>query len=551
MSEKIISNGDDARRALKTGLDKVADAVGSTLGPRGRLAVLGKQWGGPTITKDGVTVAKEIELSDPLENLGAQLCKEVASKTNDVAGDGTTTATVLAQALVHEGIRSVTSGGNPAAIKRGVDKAVAHVVRQLEGQKIDVDDKDQIRFVAGIAGNDAEIGQQIADALMGEDGKSGVGKNGVITVEEGKSVSTIVDVVDGMQFDRGYVSPYFATNAERMDCDIVNPGILLYDKRIQDAQLILPILEKCVATRTPLVVIAEDVESGALATLILNFAKGIVQSVAVKSPGFGERRKAMMQDIAALTGATFISEETGISLENVTVAHLGTAERVIVNKDHTTIIGGKGDPKAIKMRVSQIKSELERSDSNYDREKLQERLAKLAGGVAVIKVGAASETAVKEKKHRYEDALSATRAALEEGIVTGGGVALLNCVASLSKDLVDSEALEPDERIGAQIVCKALSVPLRRIAENAGVNGDVVINEIQRSRHGKHYGFNAASLEYTDLMKDGVVDPRKVVRTALENAASIVGLVLTTETCIVQKPEPPKYGPGRTPPEDY
>jgi len=532
---------ENARRALERGVNKVADAVKVTLGPKGRTVVLDKKWGSPTITKDGVTVAKEIELEDPYENLGAQLCKEVASKTNDVAGDGTTTATVLAQCLVREGLRYVAAGGNPIAVKRGIEEAVAIVVADIKRQAAKVKDREQIEFVASIAGNDPEIGKMIATALQG-DGKNhqGVGKDGVVTVEESKGTDTTLELVEGMQFDRGYISPYFVTDPERMEAVIENPLILIHEKKITNAQDLLPLLEKVAAARAPLVIIAEDIEGDALATLVLNKIRGILQCVAVKAPGFGDRRKAMLEDIAILTKGQFLSEDLGIKLDNVTLDQLGRAKKVMITKDDTTVIEGAGSKSDVMGRINQIKNLMDKTDSNYDKEKLQERLAKLSGGVAVIKVGAATETELKEKKHRYEDALSATRAAIEEGIVPGGGVAFINVIPAL-----DKQKLEGDEGIGATIVRRSLEEPLRQIAENAGQEGSVVVDTVRRDGKGKSgFGYNALKGTFEDLLKAGIVDPAKVTRSAIENASSIASLVLTTEAVVVEKPEPKKPAPA-------
>jgi chaperonin GroEL len=542
MPAKQLLYDETARRALERGVNKVADAVRVTLGPKGRTVVLDKKWGSPNITKDGVTVAKEIELEDPNENLGAQLCKEVASKTNDVAGDGTTTATVLAQSLVREGLRYVAAGGNPIALKRGIDKAVEAVVADIKKQSVKVRERDQIEFVASIAGNDPEIGKMIAVALQGDETHQGVGKDGVVTVEESKGTDTTLDMVEGMQFDRGYISPYFVTDPERMEAVIENPIILIHEKKISSAQDLLPLLEKISAARQPLVIIAEDIEGDALATLVLNKIRGVLQCVAVKAPGFGDRRKAMLEDIAILTKGEFLSEDLGIKLENVTLDMLGRAKKVVVTKEETTIIEGAGTRADVIGRINQIKTLIEKTDSNYDREKLQERLAKLSGGVAVIKVGAATETELKEKKHRYEDALSATRAAIEEGIVPGGGVVYLNAIPSVEK-----MKLEDDEGIGATLVRRALEEPTRQIAENAGIEGSIVVDNIRRNSKTKGYGYNALTDVYEDLTKAGIVDPAKVSRSALENAASIAAMVLTTEALVVEKPEkkqPPAAGPG-------
>ena len=533
MAAKMLKFDEEARRALERGANAVANAVKVTLGPKGRNVVLDKKWGSPTITKDGVTVAKEIELEDPYENMGAQLVKEVASKTNDVAGDGTTTATVLAQSIVNEGLRYVAAGGNPLLVKKGIDLAVEHAITELKKISVGVaDDKAKVANVASIAGNDPEIGTLVADAI------ERVGKDGVITVEESKSLQTYTDYVDGMQFDKGYISPYFATDPERMEASLENPYILIYEKKISAAADMLPILEAVAQQRRPLVIIAEDVDGEALATLVLNKIRGIISSVAVKAPVFGDRRKAMLEDIAILTGGKFISDDLGLKLDKIDVTYLGKAERVLVGKDQTTIINGDGSEDAIMGRISQIKRQVEESDSSYDKEKLQERLAKLAGGVAVIKVGAATETELKEKKHRFEDALSATRAAVEEGIVSGGGVALLNIQSSLTDKLGEGE----DEKHGVAIVRRALEEPLRQIAENAGFEGSVVVEKVRALKAG--HGFNAATEEYGDMIAAGVVDPVKVTRSALVNAASIAGLLLTTEALVVEKPEKKPAAPA-------
>lgn len=533
MAAKQLLYDENARRALERGVNKVANAVKVTLGPKGRNVVLDKKWGSPTITKDGVTVAKEIELEDPNENMGAQLCKEVASKTNDVAGDGTTTATILAQCMVNEGLRYVAAGGNPIALKRGIDKAVAAAVDTIQKAAIKVKDKDQIQFVATIAGNDPEIGEKVAEAF------DKAGRDGVIQVEDSKGRDTTLEVVEGMQFDRGYLSPYFVTDPERMEAVLENVLILIHEKKISSAQDLLPLLEKAAASRKPLVVIAEDVEGDALATLVLNKIRGVLQVAAVKAPGFGDRRKAMLEDIAILTNGKFISEDLGVKLENVTIDMLGQAKKVVITKEDTTIIEGAGSPSDVKGRIAIIKKQIETTDSSYDREKLEERLAKLAGGVAVIKVGASTETEQKEKKHRFEDAISATRAAIEEGIVPGGGVTLLACTEALSK--LKSE--DADEQTGITIVRRALEEPLRTIAENAGLEGSVVVEKVREAKKG--FGLDATSGEIVDMVKTGIVDPAKVTRSALQNAASIAGLVLTTEALVVEKPEPKKNGvPG-------
>jgi len=524
MPAKMLKFNEEARRALERGVNKVANAVKVTLGPKGRNVVLDRKWGTPIITKDGVTVAKEIELSDPWENMGAQLCREVASKTNDVAGDGTTTATVLAQALVNEGMRYVAAGGNPIALKRGIDKAVAKAVETIKQHAIPVTEREQIEYVATIAGNDPEIGKMIAEAM------DKVGKDGVITIEESKGTQTTLEIVEGMQFDRGYISPYFITDPERMEAVLEDALILIHEKKISSAQDLLPVLERVAQARRPLLIIAEDVDGDALATLVVNKLRGVLQVAAVKAPGFGERRKAMLEDIAILTGGRFISEDLGIKLENVTLDMLGQAKKVVIGKEETTIIEGAGSPEAVTGRINQIKRLIETTESSYDREKLQERLAKLSGGVAVIKVGAATETELKEKKHRFEDALSATRAAVEEGIVPGGGKIFLLAQAAL-----DGIGDDDDERTGVAIVKRALEEPLRQIAENAGLEGSVIVEKAKAL--GTHEGLDARTGEFVDLVKSGIIDPAKVSRAALENAASIAGLVLTTEAMVAEKPE--------------
>lgn len=531
MAAKQLLYSESARRSLQRGVDAVADAVKVTLGPRGRTVVLEKKWGSPTITRDGVTVAKEIELKDPFENMGAQLCREVASKTNDVAGDGTTTATLLAQMMVTDGLKNVAAGANPVALKRGIDKAVAKVVEELKKRAIKIDKKEEIANVASIAGNDREIGNTIADAM------EKVGKDGVITIEESKGLETTVEVVEGMQFDKGYISPYMVTDPERMEAVLEDPYILIHEKKISSATDLIPLLEKVATARKPLLIIAEDVEGDALATLVVNKLRGVLTSVAVKAPGFGERRKAMMQDIAILTGGTFLSEELGVKLENVTLDMLGTARKVVVGKEETTIIEGGGSKEAVMGRIDQIKAELEKTESSYDREKLQERLAKLAGGVAQIKVGAATETELKEKKHRYEDALNATRAAIEEGIVAGGGATLVAIAPLLDKVKADG-----DEKVGVNIVKRALEEPLRQISSNAGYEGSVVLENVKAlHKKGKTtWGFDAVAETYRDMIEAGIIDPVKVVRSALENAASIAGMLLTTETLVTEIPEKEK-----------
>jgi chaperonin GroEL len=534
MASKTLLYDENARRALERGVNKVADAVKVTLGPKGRNVVLDKKWGSPTITKDGVTVAKEIELEDPYENMGAQLCKEVASKTNDVAGDGTTTATVLAQAIVNEGLRYVAAGGNPIAVKRGIDKAVEAVIAEIKKTAKPIKDKEQVQFVATIAGNDKEVGQHVAEAM------DKVGKDGVITVEESKGRETTLEVVEGMQFDRGYISPYFVTDPERMEAVLENPLILIHEKKISSAQDFVAFLEKAVATRRPLLIIAEDIEGDALATIVLNKIRGVLQVVAVKAPGFGDRRKAMLEDVAILTKGSFISEDLGTKLENVGIEMLGTAKKVVITKEETTIIEGAGSKEEVLGRISLIKNQIDKTDSNYDKEKLQERLAKLSGGVAVIKVGASTETELKEKKHRYEDALSATRAAVEEGIVPGGGSTLLRAASVL-----DALGLTGDEATGVSIVKRALEEPLRTIASNAGLEGSVVVEKVRDTKPG--FGLNAVTGAIEDLVKAGIVDPAKVTRSTIQNAASIAGLILTTEALVVEKPEPKKSGGGGAP----
>jgi chaperonin GroEL len=533
MPAKELKFNEEARRALEAGVDKLADAVAITLGPKGRNVVLDKKWGAPTITNDGVTIAKEVELEDPYEHMGAQLAKEVATKTNDVAGDGTTTATVLARAMVHLGMRNVAAGANPMALKRGIEKGVAAAVEHLGKQSRDIEGKDEIAHVASLSAADRAIGEHIAEAF------EKVGKDGVITVEESQTFGIELEFVEGMQFDKGYISPYFVTDQERMEAVHEDPYILLVGKKISSVQDLLPVLEKVVQAGKPLVVIAEDVEGEALATLVVNKIRGTFQSVAVKAPGFGDRRKAMMQDMAILTGGQVVSEEIGLKLENVALDLLGRARKVVITKDDTTVVEGQGSEEDIKGRINQIKAEIERTDSDWDREKLQERLAKLSGGVAVIKVGAATEVELKEKKHRIEDAVSATRAAIEEGIVPGGGVALIR-----AEEAVDPEklGLDGDAATGALIVKHALREPAKRIAENAGFEGGVIVERI-RNESGAT-GFNAATGEWQDLMKAGVMDPAKVTRSALQNAASIAALVLTTESAVVEKKEEEEPAPA-------
>ncbi len=529
MAKQIVFNN-DAREQLRKGVDELANAVKVTLGPKGRNVVIDKKFGAPQVTKDGVTVAKEIELEDGIQNMGAQMVKEVASKTNDQAGDGTTTATVLAQAIVNTGLKNVTAGANPMDLKRGIDKAVAEIVKSIKEQSQEVGgDIQKIRQVATIsANNDHAIGDIIAEAM------EKVTKDGVITIENAKGIDTTVKVVEGMQFDRGYISPYFVTDTEKMECAYDNPYILIYDKKISTMKDRLPVLEKVVNTGRPLLIIAEDVESEALATLVVNRLRGSLKIAAVKAPGFGDRRKEMLEDIAILTGGTVISEEKGYKLEDADLNMLGQSEKVSIDKDNTTIVSGKGDSEMIKARVGQIKAQIEKTTSDYDREKLQERLAKLAGGVAVIYVGAASEVEMKEKKDRFDDALHATRAAVEEGIIPGGGTALIRAAQKL-------EAVKPeneDEKLGIEIIRRAVEEPLRMIVENAGLEGSVVVNEVKNGKG--DYGYNARAEKYENLFLSGVIDPAKVTRVALENAASIAGMLLTTECvlCDIKEPEP-------------
>ena len=529
---KQLQFHEDARRKLETGVNKLADAVKVTLGPKGRNVVLEKKWGAPTITNDGVTIAREIELEDAYENMGAQLAKEVATKTNDVAGDGTTTATVLAQAMVREGMRNVAAGANPMLIKRGIEQAVERVVERIGEVARDIETQDEIAQVASIsANNDLDVGRIIAEAM------DKVGKDGVITVEESQTFGLELDFVEGMQFDKGYISPYMVTDTERMEVVYEEPYILIANQKISSVQDLLPVLEKVMQAGRPLVIISEDVEGEALATLVVNKIRGTFQSAAVKAPGFGDRRKAMLQDIAILTGAQVISEEVGLKLENATVDLLGKARKITITKDNTTIVEGAGNDEDIKGRIAQIKAEIENTDSDWDREKLQERLAKLSGGVAVVKVGAATEVELKEKKHRIEDSLSATRAAVEEGIVGGGGTALLQAVEALDK--LD---LEGDYATGANIVRKALSAPLYWIAQNAGLEGSVVVEKVKGMKIGE--GLNALNGEYGEMIQFGIIDPAKVTRSALQNAASIAALLLTTETLVADKPEPKSEGGG-------
>jgi len=530
---KMLKFDEEARRALEAGVNKLADAVRVTLGPKGRNVVLDKKFGAPTITNDGVSIAKEVELEDPFENMGAQLVKEVATKTNDVAGDGTTTATVLAQAMVHFGLRNVTAGANPMGLKKGIEKAIAAAVESIKQLAQKVEDKAQIASVATISAADSAIGNVIADAI------DKVGKDGVVTVEESNTFGIELDFTEGMLFDKGYLSPYFVTDAERQEAVLDDAYILLYGSKISTVQALLPALEAVMKTGKPLVIIAEDIEGEALATLVVNKIRGTFTSVAVKAPGFGDRRKAMLQDMAVLTGGQVISEEVGLKLENITLDLLGRAKRVIVTKDETTIVDGNGEKSDVEGRINQIKAEIENTDSDWDREKLQERLAKLAGGVALIKVGAATEVELKEKKHRIEDAISATRAAIEEGVVPGGGTALLRARAAV-KAVVDS--LTGDEATGARTVWEALDAPARNIADNAGMEGALVVQRVESEKGAM--GLNAATGEYVDLVKAGIIDPAKVTRAALQNAGSIAALLLTTECLVADKPEKGGGGGG-------
>jgi chaperonin GroEL len=527
MAAKELTFNTDARAALKKGVDKLAEAVKVTLGPKGRNVVIDRKFGSPLITKDGVTVAKEIELEDAIENMGAQMVKEVATKTSDLAGDGTTTATVLAQAIFREGLKNVTAGANPMALKRGIDKAVEKVIEELKALSVPTAGKKEIAQVGTISANsDEEIGNLIAEAM------EKVGKDGVITVEEAKGLETTLETVEGMQFDRGYVSPYFVTDPDRMEAVLDDALILIHDKKVSTMKDLLPILEKVAQQGRPLLIIAEDVEGEALATLVVNRLRGTLRVCAVKAPGFGDRRKAMLQDLAVLTGGQVISEEVGFKLENAVVSDLGRAKRIVVDKDNTTIVDGAGEHTAIEGRIKEIRAAIDKTTSDYDREKLQERLAKMAGGVAVINVGAATETAMKEKKARVEDALHATRAAVEEGIVPGGGVALLRAQAALKGMQLD----DSDEQIGVRIIERALEEPIRQISYNAGVEGSIVVQKVRDSKEA-NYGYNARTDEYEDLVAAGVIDPTKVTRTALQNASSIAGLLLTTEAVVTEKPE--------------
>jgi chaperonin GroEL len=532
MAHKELKYEAEARKALELGVDAVANAVKVTLGPRGRYVVLDKKFGAPTITNDGVTIAREIEVEDVFQNQGAQLVREVATSTNDVAGDGTTTATVLAQAIVRQGLKNVAAGANPLALKRGIEIAVEQVVTNIEKQSVEISGKEQIARVATISAGDEEIGDVIADAI------DKVGKDGVVNVEEGQTFGMDLEFTEGMQFDKGYISPYMVTDQDRMEAVLEDPYILIANQKIGSVRDVLPILEQVIQSGRPLLIIAEDVEGESLATLVVNKLRGTFTGVAVKAPGFGDRRKRMLEDIAVLAGGEVITEEMGLKLENTQLSQLGRARRVVVTKDTTTIVDGAGDPDAIKGRINQIKSEIENTDSDFDREKLQERLAKLSGGVAVVKVGAATETEMKEKKHRVEDALQATRAALEEGIVPGGGVALLNAQAALKIDVIEL----PDEQTGAKIVHRALEEPLRQIAENAGLEGSVVVNDVRKAKKG--FGLNAATGEIVDLVAAGIIDPAMVTRSALQNAASIAKNILTTEAIVAEVPEKDGGGGG-------
>jgi chaperonin GroEL len=531
VASKLLKFGEEARRGLEAGVDKLADAVAITLGPKGQNVVLDKKWGAPTITNDGVTIAKEIELEDPWENMGAQLTKEVATKTNDVAGDGTTTATVLARAMVKGGMKNVAAGANPMALKRGIEKAVEAAVEAIKNESKEIESKEEIAQIAAISAADTEIGTTIAEAL------DKVGKDGVITVEESNTFGIELEFTEGMQFDKGYISPYFVSDPERQEAVLEEPYVLIVNKKISSAQELLPLLEKVLNTGKPLAVIAEDVDGEALATLVVNKIRGTFNAVGIKAPGFGDRRKAMLQDIATLTGAQVVSEEVGLKLENVNLDLLGKARKVVVTKDDTTIVEGAGSKEDVQGRINQIKAEIDKTDSDWDREKLQERLAKLSGGVAVIKVGAATEVELKEKKHRIEDAVSATRAAVEEGIVPGGGVTLIRAEAVLDK--LD---LTGDEATGANIVRHALAEPARRIAQNAGYEGAVIVEQIRTEGDGR--GFDAAKGEWVDMVKAGIIDPAKVTRSALQNAASIAAIVLTAESAVVEKPEDEESAPA-------
>ena len=539
MASKLIEFDSEARNKLKKGVDKLANAVKVTLGPKGRNVVLDKKFGAPTVTKDGVSVAKEIELEDPVENMGAQMVREVASKTSDVAGDGTTTATVLAQAIYREGLKNVTAGANPMDLKRGIDLAVSKVIEYLKTVSKDVEGRNEIAQVGSIsANNDKSIGNLIADAM------EKVGKDGVITVEEAKGTETSLDVVEGMQFDRGYLSPYFVTDAESMEAVLEDPYILIHDKKISAMKDLLPILEKVAQQGKSMLIIAEDLEGEALATLVVNKLRGTLKIAAVKAPGFGDRRKAMLEDIATLTNGTVISEERGFKLENATVSYLGTAKKVVIDKDNTTVVEGAGKTEDIKKRINEIKAQIDKTTSDYDKEKLQERLAKLSGGVAVLKIGASTEVEMKEKKARVEDALHATRAAVEEGIVSGGGVTFVRAINILDK--LQGENL--DQTTGIKIIQKALEEPLRQIINNAGIDGSVVLQKVIEGKDkGEDYGFNAATEKYENLIKAGVIDPTKVTRTALENAASVASLLITTEAVVYEKKERESSMPAMPP----
>jgi chaperonin GroEL len=532
MAHKELKYSSEARKALEMGVDAVANAVKVTLGPKGRYVVLDKKFGAPTITNDGVTIAREIEVEDVFENQGAQLVREVATATNDVAGDGTTTATVLAQAIVRQGLKNVAAGANPLALKRGIEKAVDEVVANIATQSKEVSGKDQIARVATISAGDDEIGDVIADAI------EKVGKDGVVNVEEGQTFGMDLEFTEGMQFDKGYISPYMVTDQDRMEATLEDPYILIANQKIGSVRDVLPVLEQVIQSGKPILIIAEDVEGESLATLVVNKLRGTFTGVAVKAPGFGDRRKRMLEDIAILTNAEVITEEMGLKLENTQLSQLGRARRVVVAKDTTTIVDGAGDATAIKGRINQIKAEIENTDSDFDREKLQERLAKLSGGVAVVKVGAATETEMKEKKHRVEDALQATRAALEEGIVPGGGIALLQAASAVTVN----GAADDDERTGARIVLRALEEPLRQLAENAGLEGSVVVNDVRKAKKGQ--GLNAASNEIVDLVSEGIIDPAMVTRSALQNAASIAKNILTTEAIVAEVPEKEGAGGG-------
>jgi chaperonin GroEL len=536
MAHKELKFNEDARRALERGVNVLADAVKVTLGPKGRYVVLDKKFGAPTITNDGVTIAREIELEDVFENQGAQLVREVATATNDVAGDGTTTATVLAQAIVREGLKNVAAGANPMGLKRGIEKAVEGVVDDLKKQSVEVSGKEDIARVATISSREREIGDVIADAI------EKVGKDGVVNVEEGQTFGLDLEFTEGMQFDKGYLSPYMITDAERMEAVLDEPYILIANQKVGAVKDLLPVLEQVIQAGKPLLVVAEDVEGEALATLVVNKLRGVFTAVAVKAPGFGDRRKRMLEDIAILSGGEVITEEMGLKLENTKLSQLGRARKVVIDKDSTTIIDGAGDAEAIKARIKQIKSEIETTDSDFDREKLQERLAKLSGGVAVVKVGAATETEMKEKKHRVEDALQATRAALEEGIVAGGGVALLNAGDTVKKGL---ETLEGDEKTGQAIILRALEEPLRQLAHNAGLEGSVVVDKVRSAKKGQ--GLNVETGEIEDLVKAGIIDPTMVTRSALQNAASIAKNILTTEAIVAEAPEKSSGAPGGMP----